>query len=333
MPLCSTLPPMFVVIAEGKAPPAYTLQISRGLGAVLERRSWDELRIGRIPNAVLIDCSSPGSDHLRHLRAWAADGGFAISVVQVSDACGAADFVAELHALGYRYVLQNGSGGMARDEAAVTPIRAAARSMLDARSWIIPALAASAPGFEPEVLQVLELALPELPRSSTVNRLSRFARLGHRQGAARFCREHGLPRPKELFDRLRLALAVAIAVEGPCGLPLAEVARRAGYGGTTATKKRDTLRSQARRYTGRIFAELVAEGPASAFRPPPPCHRSVFGVDVSVLGQKLALENAAPMTAGPQSVIPHPWKSVKESAAVDVSKSGTSTSERRWDAC
>jgi hypothetical protein len=289
MPLCSSIPPMLAVIAEGDAPPAYTLQISRGLGAVLERRSWDELRIGRIPNAVLIDCSPPTADHLRHFRAWATQGGFAISVVRVSEACGAADFVAELHAIGYRYVLQNGLDGTTGDVAVVAPVRIAARTMLDTRSWIIPALAASAPELDLEMLRILELALAELPRNSTVNRLSRSAGLGHRQGAARFCRDHRLPRPKELFDRLRLALAVAIAGERPCGLSLAEVARLAGYGGTTASKQRDTLRSQIRRYTGRTFPGLVAEGPASAFRPPPPCTHSVFGVDASVCGQILTL--------------------------------------------
>lgn len=292
MLLCSTTPPMLVVLAEGEAPPAYTFQISRGFGAVLERRSWDDLRIGRIPNAVLIDCSPPWADHLRHLRTWAAQGGFAVSVVQISDACGAADFVAELHALGYRYVLQNGSDGMAGDAAVVPTVRSAARAMLDARGWIIPALAASAPGFDQETLRVLELALYELPHNPTVNRLSRSVGLSHRQGAARFCRDHNLPRPKELFDRLRLALAVAIAVERPRGLSLAEVAQLAGYGGTTPTKKRDALRSHARRYTGGTFPELVAEGPASAFRRQPLCHRSVFGVEGSISGQILTLRHA-----------------------------------------
>jgi len=218
-------------------------------GARPEVLSWsDAERLDGPLGALLLQRSTVrGDPRLELFEAWGRRAWQPFCVTSYAPVRGAARLEAFLDGLGFTHVLRCdlSSGYWAA-------LRTALNRVLDRRAWLVTWLAEMLESRDPAVVRALAaLVLADDP-IITVRRWARSQGMGYREFET-LAADHGLPSPKRLLDRTRLAIAVTHAsIDGNTSRD--EVARRLRY------SSGDYLGRQAKRLTGRPFGALVRRG-------------------------------------------------------------------------
>lgn len=235
------------------------IEVCRDLAVAPECLTWDDSgSVGDLGCALVADVVTEAGERTAAIELWAARAWQPLCVLSLIPTLGAGSLYQRFQRLGYRRIVPvNGLPSYWQC------IRGNVRAVLNGPSRLIPMIAEWYYCYEPKILSTLTVAADLADEVRTVQGLSRALGFERPTELRKLFAHSGCPPPKEVLERLRLALAVEYARTRDPRPTRDEVAQRFKYSSGVY------LGRHSRRLTGLSFGSLVEFGPSAALRRQP----------------------------------------------------------------
>lgn len=224
------------------------------LGLVAERAAWSSApRLDGTPAAVALDVAAPFGRKVRQCERWAARAWQPLCVCCLAAEPGAARVAAGLRSLGYSTVEL-----LPSEEGHWQDLLSRLRRRVENHAWIATRFAQAFGCYDRWIVEAFHVALDTLPAGGSMEHWAARLGLRRRQDLAVMFAERGLPRPKALWDWVRLIRLIEFARAAGLKSTREKLAREFGY------SSGDYLGRRVRELSGVSLGALLEAGPARA---------------------------------------------------------------------